>query len=258
MAQLGQDRVRARLFGVAFDYPLHPYTFQLVDYFIRESDHSPRIGGTDHDLEIDGIQGIQQALGQICFSFETTEALGAMIVAPPSSGRASVFSMCFPEEVLDYDLSMDLGDDTDGVTLLDTYIDEMDMIGIGHTIDAAPHVPHYAFDMFGVSAINFEDVTLYDAYVDAMDMIGTCHILDAAPHGPRSIFYMFGISMLEINDDDGLIVTDIIHNTVYVKGASDFVDPLLSFDTMFRFVTRFDDICDGNNDMSTFEYFPVS
>ena len=45
-----------------------------------------------------------------------------------------MFSMCFPEEVLDYDLPMDLWDDTDGVTLPDTYIDEMDMISIGHIV----------------------------------------------------------------------------------------------------------------------------
>ena len=50
--------------------------------------------------------------------------------------------MCFPKEVLDYDLSMDLGDDIDGVTLLDPYIDEMDMIGIGHILDTAPHELH--------------------------------------------------------------------------------------------------------------------
>ena len=49
----------------------------------------------------------------MCLSSETTEALSAMIVASPSPGRASVFSMCFPKEVLDYDLPMDLGDDTD-------------------------------------------------------------------------------------------------------------------------------------------------
>ena len=59
----------------------------------------------------------------MCFSYETTDAPSAMIVTPPSPGRASVFSMCFLEEVLDYDLSMDLGDYTDGVTHPDTYID---------------------------------------------------------------------------------------------------------------------------------------
>ena len=36
------------------------------------------------------------------------------------------------------------------------------------------------------------------------------------------------------------------------------MDPPLSFDTMFGFVARFDDISDGNNDMSIFEYLLVS
>ena len=70
------------------------------------------------------------------------------------------------------------------MTLLDTYIDEMDMIDIGRILDATPCEPHYSFDIFGVSAIDFEDVTLYDAYVDAMDMISTGYILDAAPFLP--------------------------------------------------------------------------
>ena len=60
--------------------------------------------------------------------------------------------------------------------------------------------------------------------------------------------------MLEF-DDDGL---DITHDTVSVEGASDSVDPPLSFDTMSGFVTRFDDISDGNNDMSIFEYSLMS
>ena len=237
---------------------LRSYTFQLANYFIRISKHAPRTGGTDNYLETYEIQGIQQALGHMCFSSETTEASGALIVAPPSPGRASVFSMCFPEEVLDYDPSTYLGDDTDGVTLLDTYKDKMDMIGISRILDAAPHEPHSSFDMFGDFAIDFEDVTLYDARAYAMDMIGTDPILDAALLGPRSVFYMFAIYMLEINDDDGIIATDIIHYTVSVEGLSDFVDPPLSFDTMFGFVTRFDDYFDGYNDMSIFEYLPVS
>ena len=89
-----------------------------------------------------------------------------------------------------------------------------------------------------------------------MDKIDTGHILDAAPPGPRIVFDMFRISVLEINDD-GLVATDIIHNTVSVEGASDSMDPPLSFDTMSGFVTRFDDISDGNNNMSIFEYFHV-
>ena len=49
--------------------------------------------------------------------------------------------------------------------------------------------------------------------------------------------------MLEINDDDdGLVAIDIIHNTVSVEGASNFVDLHLFFNTMSNFMTRFDDI----------------
>ena len=36
------------------------------------------------------------------------------------------------------------------------------------------------------------------------------------------------------------------------------MDLPLSFDTMSGFVTRYDDISDGNNDISIFEYLPVS
>ena len=37
MARLRRERVRARMSGVPFDYPLRPYTFQLVGYFTRGS-----------------------------------------------------------------------------------------------------------------------------------------------------------------------------------------------------------------------------
>ena len=128
------------------------------------------------------------------------------------------------------------------------------MIDIGRFLNTTPHGPHYAIDMFGVSMIDFDAVTLYDACTDAMDMIDTGRILDVSPPGPRFTFDAFGISMLEF-DDDGL---DINHDIVSVEGASDSVDPPLSFDTMSGFVTRFDDISDGNNDMSIFEYSLVS
>ena len=63
--------------------------------------------------------------------------------------------------------------------------------------------------------------------------------------------------MLDINDDDGLVAIDIIHNTVSIDGAPESMGPSLSFETMSRFITRFYDISDGNNDMSIFEYLPV-
>ena len=68
----------------------------------------------------------------MCLSFETIEPPEAMIVAPLSPDRASVFSMCFHEEIPDYDLPMDLGDGPNGVILPNTYMDALDMINTGH------------------------------------------------------------------------------------------------------------------------------
>ncbi|RVW61729.1 hypothetical protein CK203_065624, partial [Vitis vinifera] len=162
MVRLHRNRVRACLSGVPFDYPLRPYTFQLADYFTRGSEHAPRTEGVDRVPEAVEIQGIQQALGQMCLSSETTEPPKAMIDASSSPDRASVFCMCFPEEIPDYELPMDLGDGSDGVILPETYMDEMDMIGIGCILDTALRGPHSVFDMFGVSMIDSDDVTLYD------------------------------------------------------------------------------------------------
>ena len=35
MAQLRQERVRSRFHHIPFDYPLHPYSLRLTDYFVR-------------------------------------------------------------------------------------------------------------------------------------------------------------------------------------------------------------------------------
>ena len=97
-------------------------------------------------------------------------------------------------------------------------------------------------------------VTLNDAYTNKMDMIGICCILDATLHRPHSVFDLFGVYMLEIDGNDS--ITD---SFISVEGASDPVDPPLSFDFMFGFVTRYDVMSSGNNnDMSLFEYLPVS
>ena len=83
-ARLRRERVRARMFGIPFDYPLRPYTFQLADYFTRGYEYAPRTEGVDHVSRMVEIQGIQQAIGHMCLSFETSEPPEAMIVAPLS------------------------------------------------------------------------------------------------------------------------------------------------------------------------------
>ena len=75
---------------------------------------------------------------------------------PSSLGRASIFSLCFPDEDFDYGLLVDSRGGHDGVTLDDAYTDEMDMIGIGRILDAIPQRPHSAFDLFGVSMLQID------------------------------------------------------------------------------------------------------
>ncbi|RVW43548.1 Transposon Ty3-I Gag-Pol polyprotein [Vitis vinifera] len=153
---LGRRQVRARLSGIPFDYPLRPYTFRLADYFIRGSKHVPRGEGINHISKIVEIQDIQQALGQMHFSYGITKGSDAMIVAPSSPRQANMFSICFPDEDFEYGLFVDSRSGPNGVTLDDAYIDEMDMIGIGHILDTTPHRPHSAFDMFSVSMLEID------------------------------------------------------------------------------------------------------
>ena len=180
-----------------------------------------------------------------------------MMVVPQSPDQDNVFSMCFPEEFTDYDMLMDLGEGIDDVTPHDAYVDEMDMIGISRILEIAPHKPHSAFDMFEVSVFETDGATPHDAYIDEMDMIGIFRILDVAPHMPRFSLYMFRVFMLEMDDDD--FVIDVSHDAIFVEGASDSVDPPLSFDIMSGFVTRYDGMsAEYYSDMSIFEYSPMS
>ena len=47
------------MYGIPFDYPLRPYTFQLDDYFTRGSEYAPHIEGVDYVSRMVKIQGIQ-------------------------------------------------------------------------------------------------------------------------------------------------------------------------------------------------------
>ena len=99
-----------------------------------------------------------------------------------------------------------------------------------------------------------EDDFIPDVYTDDMDFIGIGRILDAAPHRPHSAFGIYRVSVL----DDGSVLDVVTSNFTFVEEVSDSVDPSLSFNTMSGFFTRFDDIFDGNNDMSIFKYLSVS
>ena len=120
--------------------------------------------------------------------------------------------------------------------------------------DVEPGAPA-VFDMFEVSVLETDgDDSIPDAYTDDIDFIGIGSILDAAPRGPHSAFDIFRVFIL----DDESVLDVVTSDFTSVEGASDSVDPPLSSDTISGFVTCFDDISDGNNDMSIFEYLTVS
>ena len=142
----------------------------------------------------------------MCLSFKTTKPPEAVIVAPPSPNRACVFFMCFPEEVPDYDLPMDLGDDINGVTLPNIYMDEMDKIGTCCILDTAPHRAHSAFDILGVSMIDFNDVTVYDVCTEVIDMIGLITFWMLPHLGPDPLLMCLGFLCLSLMVMDLLLL----------------------------------------------------
>ena len=56
MARLRNERVRAQLTHTPFDYPVHPYSMSLADYFVRASELQ-----THYDGIIRGFNTIQEA-----------------------------------------------------------------------------------------------------------------------------------------------------------------------------------------------------
>ena len=83
---------------------------------------------------------------------------------------------------------MDSGGGAGRVTLDDVYTDEMDMIGIGRILDATPHRPHSAFDLFGVSIVELDGD-------DSITNVATPSFISAREsvksRGPTSFFRLY-------------------------------------------------------------------
>ena len=63
MARLCRDRVRARLFGIPFDYPIRPYTFNFANYFVRGSKVQPCVN--EMGVEDSIVDELQHMLHQM-------------------------------------------------------------------------------------------------------------------------------------------------------------------------------------------------
>ncbi|KAL6315066.1 hypothetical protein AAG906_030919 [Vitis piasezkii] len=95
-----EDDVRARLSSIPFDLincPVHPYTFSLADYFVKGSEVQPRV----EEIGVD-MGELQDMFHQMQLGDETLDMSASVMIIPPSSNRASLFSLCFSDETTDY------------------------------------------------------------------------------------------------------------------------------------------------------------
>ena len=165
MARLCRDRVRARLFGIPFDYPIRPYTFNFANYFVRGSKVQPCVN--EMGVEDSIVDELQHMLHQMQMGDETPGVSTSMTIAPPSSDRASLFSLCFPDEIADYGVVIELANMIYGLVPHDEYRDEMDMLGISQFFDTVQRKPFSPLELFGVFFIKIAEK---DQIVPALEL----------------------------------------------------------------------------------------
>ena len=124
MAQLRRERVRSQLHHILFDYPLRPYNLRLTDYFVRDSE--PLLYPDGSIYEATDIQHVElyQLFSQLQLCGRAPDT-STTLIAPPSPGRSSVLTMCFPDEIADYG-------GIDGVMSSDDYDEEILRMVISH------------------------------------------------------------------------------------------------------------------------------
>ncbi|KAJ9697179.1 hypothetical protein PVL29_009102 [Vitis rotundifolia] len=225
MARLRKERVRARLSHTPFDYPIRPYRMSLADYFVRGSEIRSRPEEIHSVVHTDRGTELQHLFHQLQLSDGVPDTSFPMAITPPSPDRASLLSLCFPEEIIDDGVVVDPAEIIDGVVPRDEYRDEMDMMTASQITSIAQLQPVSPLDMFGVSTIEVVEETQT-------------------------------VPAPEFLEDDGSLFEGTISP---VEGASDLVDPPLSFDVLSGFVSRSDDVSIASfMDLSIFEYSSVS
>eukprot|EP00261_Vitis_vinifera_P037197 XP_019078440.1 PREDICTED: uncharacterized protein LOC109123359 [Vitis vinifera] len=172
MARLRKERVRARLSHTPFDYPIRPYRMSLTDYFVRGSETRPRLEEIHSVAHTDGETDLQHLFHQLQLSDGGPDTSFPLTITPTSPDRASMLSLCFPEEITG-----------DGVI-----VDPTEIAGIVQL------QPVSAFDMFGVSTIEVfegtqtlpvpelpdDDSSLFEGIVSPVEGA----ISTSAPHSP--------------------------------------------------------------------------
>ena len=119
-----------------------------------------------------------------------------------------MLSLCFIEEITSDGVIVDPTENIDGVVPHDEYHDEIDMMTVSQITSIVLLQPVSAFDMFGVSTIK---------------------VLERTQTLP----------VPELLEDDSGLFEGIVSP---VEGASDPMDPSLSFDVLLGFVSCSDDV----------------
>ena len=93
MARLHRDKVRARLSSIPFDYPVRPYTFSLVDYFVKGSEVQPRV----EEIGVDDstLGELQHMFHQMQLGDETPD-MSTSVMILPLSGSSQLILLVFP------------------------------------------------------------------------------------------------------------------------------------------------------------------
>ena len=144
------------------------------------------------------------------------------LATPSSPDRMSLMTLYFLDEIDEHRIFVEIKDIMDGVVPHDEYIDEMLAMSMSQIKKMVHPKLALPFDLFGVSTIDIAE-----------------EILTVLT--PKST-------------EDVLVVDDLFEGTIGpIEGASDFVDPPLSFDVLSGFVSHSDDVHDSSfKDLSIF------
>ena len=150
------------------------------------------------------------------------------LVAPSSPDHMNLMTLYFLDEIDEHGTFVETENIVDGVVPHDEFIDEMLVISLSQIEEIVQPELASPFDLFEVSVI------------EIVEEILTALALEST--------------------EDVLVVDDLFEGTIGpIEGASDFVDPPLSFDVLSGFVSCSDDVHDFSfMDLSIFEYLPIS
>ena len=133
---------------------------------------------------------------------ETFGVSASVTIAPPYPDRANLFSLCFQDETTNYGVVIELAGMIDGVVPHDEYRDKIDMLGISKFLDVVQRETFSPLKLFRVFVI---EIAKEDQIVPAPELfafvIPTIDMYEGTIGGP-------------------------------VEGASNFVDPPISFDIL--------------------------